>query len=78
MYEFWYNYVKDRFDDRASMFHRQIYLYHAYRNWDNVFDDIKNDAINSLILVIMKSKDLLWFVKMKMFGYDKGWIKLNV
>ena len=67
MYEFWYDYIKPKYDDKARLCYMDADSFVLYIETEDFYKDIANDVERLLILRVMikRMKDLFQQVKIK-------------
>ena len=53
MYEFWYDYVKPKYDEKANLCYMGTGSFIVYTKTDDIYKDIAEDVETSLTLQIM-------------------------
>ena len=67
MYEFWFDHIKERYNDKVQLHYINTISFTIDIKTSDFYGDISKDLKKDLILVIMKSKDLSQYTKMKTF-----------
>lgn len=67
MYEFWFDHIKERYNDKVQLHYINTISFIIDIKTSDFYGDISKDLKKDLILVIMKSKDLSQYTKMKTF-----------
>ena len=67
MYEFWFDHIKERYNDKVQLHYINTISFIIDIKTNYFYGDISKDLKKDLILVIMKSKDLSQHTKMKTF-----------
>lgn len=67
MYEFWFDHIKERYNDKVQLHYINTISFIIDIKTSDFYEDISKDLKKDLILVIMKSKDLSQYTKMKTF-----------